>query len=155
MVKIAVEYGRVCIIHDQLGDWEYWRENGEEYLKSDCVRIESGKTAEQVSELALYNAPCTVVFDEVSLALSNRLRDAEKSYAQQILQFGRHTQVALVGCTQRPQMCSTDFRDLATDIYCFQLRGERSLKWVEDNIDAEVAAKAKSLAPLQFVHWEV
>jgi hypothetical protein len=155
MVKEAVKLGRVCIVHDQLGDWEYWAQNGEDYLKNGCVRIETGKSAEEVAELALYNAPCTLVYDEVSLALPNRTTHTEDSAAQQILQFGRHSQVGLVGCTQRPAMCSVAFRSLATDFFVFQLRGARDLNWVDENIDDGVAAKARDLAPLQYIHFEV
>ena len=146
LAKYCVRTGRRVCAHDPTGDWEQW---GMAELGIPLFHDAAGGMA---IGWAYQHAPCTVVFDEASYVLPVE-RNRATPGALELVQLGRHYEIGVIATTQRPSLCSLDFRVLATDYFLFRMRGERDLGWVAKNVDDQIASKLKHLDKGQYIRY--
>jgi hypothetical protein len=105
---------------------------------------------EQLCKLVGRAGDCTFVIDEAHLWCSaGRCPD----FLLTIVRLSRHWRVNLVFVAWRPYSLVPDIRDCAGRIILFQQRGKRSIDWVRDELDPELAERVGALQPREYVEW--
>lgn len=155
MLQALVERGRregaPFVVFDRLGHW----------LPKRGLTIVRQGSPEQAAELAIKRAPCTLVIDEIDLAVPSRRLPAEGSALHEILHIGRQASaqgrwarrgpVALLGAARRPFNVHPDLRGLLDRLYLGRMFEPRDLAWVEQVAGAAVAARLPELATGEFL----
>jgi DNA helicase HerA-like ATPase len=115
------------------------------------MEIYAGSSVESIAEHAIKNAPCTLVYDEIRVALPGG--PAADTVMTDIVTYGRHYQVTMMGSTQRPALVSASLRALISRAFVFQVTIQNDLKWIAENIDPEIAKQAPSLDIGEYLSW--
>jgi len=146
IARQALRSGRVVLVHDPMADWQRWGQ-----VEPMPGIVYTHLDAEIAAQEAIAQAPCTLIYDEIRVPLPGL--GTVSDTALDIVTYGRHYPVGLVGCTQRPALVSNSLRALISQAYVFQLTNHADLKWCELNLDDWVADRAGDLVLNQFIVW--
>jgi len=116
----ATSLAQPVVVHDPLRDWERWGP-----WPNNVLLFHEQKP----SEVAIYNAPCTLVLDEMVLAAPTATYAAEEIITTAL--FARHHGIAIIAATQRPAIISASYQALVTHLAVFQTILPRDVKWVQ------------------------
>jgi hypothetical protein len=131
------------LVHDQLCDWNKYQSE----LPPNCF-IYNDMDAESIAVLALANAPCTLVYDEISLALPAIGKPAPT--ALDICQFGRHYGISILGSSQRPAFVSLSLRSLCSTLIAFKTTSPKDLDWFAQFASDEFAQELPNLKKSEY-----
>ncbi len=145
VAREAASRNRIVLVHDIMGDWLKWGPY------PDSIIVRADLNAENMAKLAIANAPCTLVYDEIRDALP--LGGGGSPTALDIVTYGRHYNVTLMGSTQRPALVNNSLRALITQAFVFHMKIKSDLKWLEDNLSPDLATAVPNLKPGEFIHW--
>lgn len=147
--------GKTTLLHSLV---EYNRhKNGSLFIIRDSTRewvpgpgkvvLPANKwSGQEFAEFCLRNAPCVAVCDEVDRIAPNMTNAIPAdSPLHQIIQYGRHEEVALWCAARRSVRVHTDIRALADVIYLFKHTEPRDLAWIAEVCGSEVAAAVPRL----------
>jgi DNA helicase HerA-like ATPase len=134
------------LVHDPMHDWLTWAEREGPYPEG--VTCHADLEAEEFASMAIRQAPCTVIFDELALALPCMGKPSPTT--EDIVTRGRHLGVGIIGATQRPVLIGGTIRALHTWVVCFQVTSANDLTWLERNISETLPEKVRLLTIGQF-----
>lgn len=110
-------------------------------------------TADRVAQLALRLGDCLLVLDELDQVCAGKrwLSDA----ARDIVHYGRHKRIALMGGFRRTQNVHEDLLSQAHAAFVFRhsSASPRDVDALRDRLGRDFAARAVELEPMQFMVW--
>lgn len=110
-------------------------------------------TADRVAQLALSLKSVTLILDELDQVCAGKRWLSEA--ARDIVHYGRHLRVALMGTFRRTQNVHEDLIAMADTAFIFRHSSgsPRDIDAVKDRFGSEYAEVAQRLEPMQFVTW--
>lgn len=142
------EPDQLVYVHDAIGDWRAWSQI--EPLPPNVI-LRGLEEPDELAEQALNHAPCTIIYDELALALPSKGSPSESFYAREIVFRGRHYGVTLIGATQRPKLVSADLRALVSTTVLFRIKSDLDLKWLAEFVDPEYIERLPTLPDKHFI----
>jgi hypothetical protein len=151
---------RLVVVDDLEGDEVWSGEPGLYVFKTS--RFDSRDVAQLCLDVSF---DVVLVDDEIDKA--GRRSEFDAGPLRTILNEGRHIEhededtgesiihrVHLFGACRRPQKIHNDF-ELATQVYCFRLQGNRTLQRLRDDayIEDEQWERIRTLPNFHFLHW--
>jgi hypothetical protein len=112
---------------------------------------------------AHFEAVCTIVravgwlifaVDELDKLCGPRFGDSRMTPAfYHLVNYGRHERVSMIATARRPTSVARGYTSECLKMFLFRITEKADLKYFEDYIGAENAARLPSLEPYQFLAW--